>query len=269
MVDLTDFPALGIDLWMASMAFSSNTLREDEPKSGKVRINIDFIERHISPDHYAVYKNILYPQRMFGAIGRSLVGAWNDIMRATPPRIVFSEDTTSDVPDLVKYGSDLSQWTFGNVKADLKKSRVKEAPRDGSVIIDGFVQVRSDKMIVTVDLSGSFNPLNPTEARLHRISVRFAKDLGPQESPKSIRSQLMQQRKQIQAAIAQRTVLEVAEPAKVIKAVKILKVEEKPIERELKESEASSQSNKDAGIIKNENKSDAKPDSPPSKPQQE
>jgi hypothetical protein len=49
-----------------------------------------------------------------------------------------------------------------------------------------MVQVTSNNMLVTVDLTGSFNPENPEQATVHRMSVRFVSKIKPPPKKKQI-----------------------------------------------------------------------------------
>jgi len=146
-------------------------------------IEINYAERHMGADRYLRRESIILPRWMFYAVKNSLLDIWADI---TTPRDLNEEEKIEDVFGLVQYGVDLSQWTLANLKDDLKRTRMRLPPPSGHVIIDGMVQVTSNNMLVTVDLTGSFNPENPEQATVHRMSVRFVSKIKPPPKKKQI-----------------------------------------------------------------------------------
>lgn len=138
-------------------------------------IEINYTERHIKPNQYLRRETILYPRWMFYAVRNSLLDIWADITSPRHP----DEAEIGGVADLIQYGVDLSQWTLANLKDDLTKTKTRLPPPSGHVIIDGIVQVTTNRMLITVDLTGSFNPENPEQAAVHRMTVRFFSKLRP------------------------------------------------------------------------------------------
>jgi hypothetical protein len=144
----------------------TSTSREDQYSV----IEVDYCERRLKFQQQLRRESILYPRWMFQAVSNSIRDIWADITSPREP----DEDAIEGFDDLVQYGVDLSQWTFQNLKDDLKKTKPKMPPPNGYVIIDGMVQVTTNNVIITVDLTGSFNPENPEQATVHRMGVRFA-----------------------------------------------------------------------------------------------
>lgn len=135
-------------------------------------IEVDYCERRSKFNQQVRRESILYPRWMFNAVSNSIRDIWADL---TDPRELSDESTKiEDFNDLVQYGVDISQWTFQNLKSDLQKTKPRMPPPSGHVIIDGMVQVTTINVVITVDLTGSFNPEIPDEATVHRMAVRFA-----------------------------------------------------------------------------------------------
>ncbi|KAF8536230.1 hypothetical protein BDD12DRAFT_298014 [Trichophaea hybrida] len=147
-----------------------------DPEDQQSVLEVGYAERRMEADRYLRRESIIFPRWMFYAVKNSLLDIWADI---TSPRDPNEEEKIEDVFGLVQYGMDLSQWTLANLKDDLKRTRMRLPPPSGHVIIDGMVQVTSNNMLVTVDLTGSFNPENPEQATVHRMSVRFVSKFKP------------------------------------------------------------------------------------------
>ncbi|KAI5811860.1 hypothetical protein BZA77DRAFT_159293 [Pyronema omphalodes] len=136
----------------------------------------DYAERYMTAQQYLRHSTILYPQWMYNAIRSSVLDIYDQL---TTPAGPDPEERINDLNDMVQYGVDLSQWCFTNLKDDLKKSRAQLPPPSGHVIIDGIVQVTSSQMVITVDLTGSFDPRNIEKSHVHKMSVRFAAKSKP------------------------------------------------------------------------------------------
>jgi hypothetical protein len=149
-------------------------------------IEVDYCERRLKFQQQLRRESILYPRWMFQAVSNSIRDIWADITSPREP----DEEAIEGFDDLVQYGVDLSQWTFQNLKDDLKKTKPKMPPPNGHVIIDGMVQVTTNNVVITVDLTGSFNPENPEQATVHRMGVRFASKLQQPQRRKIISPEL-------------------------------------------------------------------------------
>jgi len=145
-------------------------------------LTLEYVERRLKQEQYLQREAILFPRWMFSAVNNSIRAIWADI---TSPRDPREDDKIEDINDLVQYGVDLSQWTLQNFKDDLKKTKRRMPPPNGHVIVDGMVQVTTDSILITVDLTGSFNPRRPDEATVHRMAVRFATKI--KQPPRKLR----------------------------------------------------------------------------------
>ncbi|KAI5846984.1 hypothetical protein BZA05DRAFT_406056 [Tricharina praecox] len=153
------------------LSYKPPDLTATDPEDKYSVLTVEYVERRLKQEQYLQREAILFPRWMFNAVNNSIRTIWADI---TLPRDSNEDDKIEDINDLVQYGVDLSQWTLQSFKDDLKKTKRRMPPPNGHIIIDGMVQVTTDNILITVDITGSFNPQKPDEATMHRIAVRFA-----------------------------------------------------------------------------------------------
>jgi len=139
-------------------------------------VGVGFHTRTWDYHQYQTRSSILYPRWMYNALQRSLSSVWKDITRE-PEK---NEEGIEDLIDLVQYGVDISAWTVLNTRETLRKSKPKLPPPNSHIFVDGVVQVISGDMLVVIDITGSFNPDNTREYKVHRAAVRFAARLKQQ-----------------------------------------------------------------------------------------
>jgi len=147
-----------------------------DPKEKYLVLTVEYVERRLKQEQYLRREAILFPRWMFGAVRNSIRAIWEDI---TLPEDPDEDDKIEDFDDLVQYGVHLSKWTLQNFKEDLQKTMEHMPPPNGHIIVDGMVQITTNRLLITVDLTGSFSPKKPDEATVHRIGVRFAAKIKP------------------------------------------------------------------------------------------
>jgi hypothetical protein len=168
---------------------------EEGERGRGLGIGVGFHTKTWDYHQYQKRSSILYPRWMYNALQRSLSSVWKDITREPEE----DEEGIEDLMDLVQYGVDISAWTVLNTRETLRKSKPKLPPPNSHIFVDGVVQVVSGDMLVVIDITGSFNPDNTREYKVHRAGVRFAARLR-QQRDRMLREQMQNMSKTVGGA---------------------------------------------------------------------